>query len=206
MKCENHPEIDSVSTCALCGGYYCDACIIEIDGKDYCRQCIKQKIVGEPSKEETEKVITNVKKSKFLALMFSLVPGVGYLYLGLMKKGLQTMIAFFGSLFIANFISFEEASILLVPVLIFYSIFDTQQLVRDLNEGLPIEDKALYDITKLKFNQKWIGYGLILVGVLAFVNSLPFGLPYWVHRMIPPVLMIAAGVAILYRNMKKENF
>jgi prepilin-type processing-associated H-X9-DG protein len=39
MNCRNHPDKFSVGKCTACGGPFCDACLTEIDGKVYCRDC-----------------------------------------------------------------------------------------------------------------------------------------------------------------------
>ena len=38
MKCTNHPEKDASATCVFCGLPYCQDCLSEIDGKNYCKQ------------------------------------------------------------------------------------------------------------------------------------------------------------------------
>lgn len=169
--------------------------------------CIKH-----PEKEESascklceESLPSTEKKSKLWAFIFSIVPGVGYLYLGLMNRGLQTMLLFFGSIFVASFMGFEQIMALVAPVVIFYSIFDTQQAAKRLNAGVPVEDKQLFDLKSIPFDQSWIGYALIVIGGLALLNNVLPYFHYWrvIRQLLPPVLIIALGVAILYRNTKK---
>jgi hypothetical protein len=148
----------------------------------------------------------NDKKSKFWAFIFSLIPGVGYLYLGMMNRGLQTMVLFFGSIFIAGLIGFEELMALVAPVVIFYSVFDTQQMTKKINVGIPVEDKQLFNVKQIPVTQNWVGYGLVVIGGLALLNNLmPF--PFWtiIRRMLPPIIIIGIGASILYRNSKQDS-
>ena len=40
MKCYVHPESDAVGTCTHCGKFICDVCNTEIDGRNYCKNCV----------------------------------------------------------------------------------------------------------------------------------------------------------------------
>ena len=216
MKCANHIERESQNECGLCGKGFCDECLVNLGGKDYCRDCLQNRIgedtVGTVDTVDTvdiadsagtaQKVQTG-RKSRFWSFILSLIPGVGYMYLGLMKRGVQTMVAFFGSIFVTSFIGFEELMSLVVPVVIFYSIFDTQQLVKKINEGIPVEDTPFWDIKNIPFNQKWLGYALIVIGFLALMSNSPLAIPFWFKRMLPPVIIIGLGVAILYRHTRE---
>ena len=204
MKCANHIERESQNECGLCGKGFCDECLVNLGGKDYCRDCLQNRI-GEDTVQPVEAVQTvqTGRKSRFWSFILSLIPGVGYMYLGLMKRGMQTMVAFFGSIFVTSFIGFEELMSLVVPVVIFYSIFDTQQLVKKINEGIPVEDTPFWDIKNIPFNQKWLGYALIVIGFLALMSNSPLAIPFWFKRMLPPVIIIGLGVAILYRHTRE---
>lgn len=206
MQCINHAAKEAVATCALCGKNYCPECLVSLDDKAYCRRCLAEKMNGTGETAKTKPVLApGEKKSRFWAFVFSVLPGVGYLYLGLMNKGLQTMLLFFGSIFVAGFIGLEEIFALVVPVVVFYSIFDTQQQVKTINEGLPVEDRQYFDLKQIPYTHNWLGYALIVLGVLALLNNLPFYYPYWVKRLIPPFMIIGLGILILYRNMRKES-
>jgi len=204
MRCKNHNEVESVETCTVCGNQFCQDCLVALEGEQYCKSCLADGVkrqafeVTEPKKE---------RKSRFWAFLLSLVPGVGYLYLGLMNRGLQTMVLFFGSVFLSSFIGFEEIMSLVAPVVIFYSVFDTQQLAKKINAGIRVEDNQLFDIKSIPYSHNWLGYALIVIGFLALMHNMPHYFPYWVtlKRMIPPLLIIALGAAILYRNTRKED-
>lgn len=37
MKCVNHPEIDANGACVYCGKFFCNNCLVEVNGKMYCK-------------------------------------------------------------------------------------------------------------------------------------------------------------------------
>lgn len=205
MNCPHHPEKEVVAYCGLCGDSFCEDCLVVLEDKAYCKKCLAAKMKN--AGEVKNAVIPPGEKSRFWAFVFSVIPGVGYLYLGLMNRGLQTMLLFFGSIFVAGFIGFQEIMALIVPVVMFYSIFDTQQLVKTMNEGIPVEDKQFFDLKKIPLNQSWLGYALIVVGILALMqNVMAVYIPYLmfpIKRVLPPLIIIGLGVAILYRNTRK---
>lgn len=170
MKCINHPEREKVADCKLCGSQYCEECLISLNGINYCKTCLNEKLSGQSGSVSKNSAPVTGQKSRFWAFVFSLIPGVGYLYLGLMNRGLQTMLLFFGSIFVSSFINFEQIMALVVPVVMFYSIFDTQQLVKDMNSGEQVVDRQLFDLKAIPFNQSWIGYGLIAIGLMALLG------------------------------------
>jgi len=212
VRCSVHIDREAVNTCSLCGDSLCQECLVQLVDKSYCRKCLQQKI-SEPvnpvilsAAEEVSLVEAGEKKSRLWAFVFSLVPGVGYLYLGLMNRGLQTMVLFFGAIFVASFIGFGEIMALIVPVVMFYSIFDTQQLVKSINAGDRPEDKQFFDIKQIPYTHNWIGWGLIVIGILALIRHVPFFWSFWptFNRLLPPVMIIGIGILILYRNTKKD--
>lgn len=206
LNCVNHPEKEHISTCTLCGENLCEECQVLINGRSFCKKCLEDKI-GEKAEVDSRKVLPVAqRKSRFWAFIFSMVPGVGYLYLGLMNRGLQTMLLFFGSIFLVSFIGFEQIMALVAPVVIFYTIFDTQQMIKDINAGLPVEDEQLFEFKKLSITQSWIGYALVAIGVLALLNNFMPYFPVWhaVRNMLPSLVIIGIGVGILNKNVKKE--
>lgn len=47
MKCKNHQDIEAQGMCVLCGKPFCENCIVDVSGKNKCRECLK----SEPSNE-----------------------------------------------------------------------------------------------------------------------------------------------------------
>ncbi len=205
MKCVNHIEAEAEVLCVLCRDPICGECSIELNGKHYCRRCLDKRVVA-----STHGV--NTKRGAFAVLVLSLIPGGGYMYLRLMNRGLQALIIFFVTIFLASVANFGVLGGLVIPVLMLYSIFDSQQLASQMNEDLFIEDKPYLDIGNPNW-QNILGYILIGLGILAlFSNSLgilvlsyniqPYA--FIVERLAPPLIIIAIGAYILYRSLKRS--
>ena len=37
MKCTNHPEVEASGMCAYCGKPFCQDCLVEVNGRMYCK-------------------------------------------------------------------------------------------------------------------------------------------------------------------------
>jgi TM2 domain-containing membrane protein YozV len=145
-------------------------------------------------------------KRPFLAFILSLLPGVGYLYLGLMRRGLQAMVIFYGTIFIAAALNFEQITALVLPVTLFYTVFDTLQLLKKNNDGQQVEDKLLIEMEFLESRHVLLGYGFVFLGFIALVNNLlPQSYHYYMGKIIPPLLILALGVYILFRNAGRKE-
>lgn len=195
MKCSYHPEAEAVDICPACHRPVCDQCAVSLSGKNFCRACLESRVA---------RLSSPAGKSRFWAFILSLAPGLGYMYLGLMKRGLQTMILFFGTIFVSSIARLDALMAFVLPVLIFYSVFDTQQILRKMNEGQAVEDRELFDWGSWENRRGVAGAALIILGAFALLNNmLPFYFNYHYHlmgRFIPPLLIIGAGIFILYRN------
>ncbi len=204
MNCYKHPEQPAENRCSLCERTLCDECQIRIGNDTYCHDCV-QNAVKTRRAEQTIKQRPGEEKSRFFAFILSFMPGVGYMYLGLMKRGFQTLITFLVSIFLSAWVDLQDVIMpIVVPVLMFYTIFDTQQLVRKLNGGEVVEDKELFSTDLIKVDNRWIGYGLIGIGVLAFArNAIPEFFSFYFRQFVGPVLIILLGIYILRRTVKQ---
>jgi hypothetical protein len=183
----------------------------EVQGKKVCRHCI-------------EKNLFHGKRglgdfSKFWSFIFSLVPGCGQMYMGLMNRGLQLLTAFV--LIFALGVSTEGVIIFLSVIIWFYSFFDSLNTRKQLMRGDVVEDKIIYDIDLGRINHKYIGIGLIGVGGLSvFKNLLRFAAnivsrifgnnfpTYWIHdinRNIVPIALVILGVYLLRKARTVEK-
>ena len=160
-----------------------------------------------------------VKKNKFLSFCFSMVPGMGQMYLGLMNTGILFMLGFIAVIWASVFFR-QEMFFLVLPVIWCVSFFDfwnKRALPEEAFKKLQIRDeKVLFetnDTLKTFFKKKYIflGGALCLLGLYillddvlldslarAFSNSEIF----WavrdsVMRAIPAVLLLAVGVKMI---------
>lgn len=42
MKCENHSEREAIAVCVNCQKGLCEDCKIQVDGKNYCKECVDE--------------------------------------------------------------------------------------------------------------------------------------------------------------------
>lgn len=194
MQCSKHPEAEATDLCLECREPVCDQCSVKLSNKNFCKACLERKISHTTVKHGT--------RSKLLAFILSLVPGGGYFYLGLMKRGLQAIVLFFGTFFVSGLARIDELAAFVAPIMIFYSVFDTRQLLNRINQGEPVEDRELFDWGSWESKRNIIGAGLIVLGLFALLNNLaPYFINYhMVSKTVPPLLIIGTGIYILYKN------
>lgn len=94
-----------------------------------------------------------VTKNKFFTFVFSLMPGAGQMYHGLMKKGISIMTLFFGVIALST-LTYLSAVLFVLPVIWFYSFFDT---VNRMN--MPVEEMKLLKDEWLFFGNAFSGDG-----------------------------------------------
>lgn len=144
-------------------------------------------------------------KNGFLTFLFSLIPGCGLMYLGYMKKGLQTMFMFGASGYLASVFMysryFEWISvffIILIPIIWFYQMFDAMHSLAHMKRyewEVPPDDKYFIPFTSLKPNKlppfknsiaaKIIGIILIVAGSY----KLFFGILDYMYQTVKPIIV-----------------
>jgi len=153
------------------------------------------------------------QRSKLLVFLFSLVPGAGHMYMGVMNRGLQLMLLFFGTLFIGNLVGHPLTDFwptVVAPVVWFYSFFDSLQTAGRLAREDTVEDKPipfLHVAAGIKWG-KTAGWILVGLGVLALVNNMGFLLPeltLWVRRLLGPAILVGIGAWLLLRERQEQN-
>lgn len=200
MNCKNHPGYEAVYVCRNCGQAMCLDCTVELNGRNYCRECLANIVNNTAQQGPTGRdVVYTRKKSKFFTFVFGLVPGGGHMYLGLINRGMTLMVTFFAALFTAIFFSdilgIHWISGFFIPAVcvlsVFYSVFDSRFLANEINEGRVVTDSegirinTDYDQIRIKFlsNKKIIAYGLIILGVIGTFNVAIEGLREFLWRV-----------------------
>jgi hypothetical protein len=155
------------------------------------------------------------KKSKTLAIILSVLPGAGHMYLGLQQRGLQLMAGFLFSFYILDALHLS-IFLFLIPILWFYSLFDAMQHVS--RHGV-VELKDIPIIDWLKNYQKWIGIGLLVLGFYHLLDEFVLGvferlqpelqIAYWFHRyfqvFVVSTLLIGGGFRLLAGSNPKTD-
>lgn len=183
---------------------------------------LERKKLGEPLVdrtiiEEFEKQRDNSKKSKSIASILSLFPGAGHLYLGYQRRGIQLMAIFLFSIYILDILRLG-LFLFFIPIIWFYSFFDGLQKAAKFGDE-PFEDTPI--ITYFINYQRWIGIGLIVIGMYYLVEN--FALPifqpifsrlysidlYFLYHQyfqtaVVSFILIFAGIKIIRRSKNKE--
>ena len=167
-----------------------------------------------------------MNKNKFLTFIMSIIPGCGLMYLGYMKKGLQVMLLFATSCFMAYFVAYLRyfewimaIFIFLLPVIWFYQMFDSMHTVsRMQREGIEVpSDDGFYVPQKAGMLSPAITKIVAVIFILAGSFGIIFGFldnAYYLfhyetaeiivrtirHYLIPAIVSIAliiAGIKLL---------
>ncbi|WP_036746324.1 hypothetical protein [Paenibacillus sp. UNC451MF] len=150
-------------------GFLAFLCILPIIWLYSMFDCVQQlnrkqrgeELVDQTFFEDFQESREDGRKSKMIATFLSIVPGAGHMYLGLQKRGLQLMAAFLLLIYIMDVLRLS-IFLFLIPILWFYSFFDAlQQISKQGREEL----KDLPFVDWLINHQKWVGIGLLALGV-----------------------------------------
>ena len=157
-----------------------------------------------------------MRKSRFFSLLCAFWPGAGEMYLRLMKRGVAIMVAFWGV--IALIMAFQvDLLLFILPVLWFYSFFDTLTL-RNLDYNALVElqeqDEFFFQdflgekqsvLGSMKKHHILLGWGCIFLGTALLYDRIIRWLwwndavPGWVKTLLDtvPSLVLAFGVIAL---------
>lgn len=208
MKCAYHADREVRGVCSSCGRPICEECLVNLGGQPYCKACLQARM-QRPARQV----------NGFVRFMLSLAPGIGHLYLGLFNRGMQFFVGtILGAILLGML--FPEILGLYIPAVIFFSIFDAREAHMRMAQGLEVEDKGFIETkdVRLQFQPRYVGYGLVGVGVLALyrvlVNDLFrffFDDRYWqvreaVNGMTLGLLAIAGGLYLLKRNTGRGQY
>lgn len=159
-------------------------------------------------------------RSSFLTFLTALIPGAGYMYLGLVKKGIQILVLY---LLIDPVFSLLGIGFLTLIVRIpfwFYTFFDTFSVANKIDRGEPVPDmdfifnKYMKDGSQVAFDREKLGknfslivsIGLIVVGCIAILHNLAQGNPLFdlirsfIGMYFIPVLFVLGGIYLLFKN------
>lgn len=154
--------------------------------------------------------------NRFLLFCFALIPGAGYMYLGLMRRGVEAMILFVTGIAIPAWIGMPALAAIIAIPLWFYCFFDSFYQRSNLETGLEIEDRGLVDLlTWLNGNYHLLGIGLIVLGILALLNMVGQDLIYsanvavkeviqHLRGYLPALLLIIAGIYLLRKTRQQH--
>lgn len=155
------------------------------------------------------------RRNGFVTFLVSLFPGVGYMYFGMLRKGIETISIFLLVPFVLRAIWLDAlVGIFCVPFWL-YTFFDTYNIARKFDRGEIINDESWFsksgDSIKLNFDSadhnvwKLAAWALIILGVLSIVSKvfIYFDIFYIIRSYFIPVLFVLVGLYILFAGKKK---
>lgn len=157
-----------------------------------------------------------MKRNSFLNFIFACIPGVGFMYNGLIKKGISVLVIFMLAIEVPSILYLHSLQPILALPIWFYSFFTTFDVYKRINNGEYIEDKViigedtLENIIISKNFRKFIGIALIVLGAFACIRSISqdFNIipnfEYRFRRYVGPVALIALGFFILMKSKNHE--
>jgi TM2 domain-containing membrane protein YozV len=193
MKCANHPNVDSVAYCGLCGRPLCAECVREVRGMVYCETCLANRV-------QTPMFGPQTGPSPGVALALGFIPGVGAIYNGQIIKAMVQVLIFGSLIALSNRVGGPMDTIfgLGAAAFYFYMVIDSYQTAKAKQLGQ--QTPEWFGLGDMKMNAP-IGAALLIgLGVLFLLDNL--GIPvfrnigrYW------PVLLIVIGVILLQRRL-----
>jgi hypothetical protein len=142
-----------------------------------------------------------------LALFLGFIPGVGAIYNGQYAKGLVHAVIFgvLVSILSAGADSLQIIFGIFLPVWIFYMAFEAYHTARKRVQGEPVDEySSIINLGGAPENAAAAGIVLVVLGILLLLHTLHlFDFEYLTRYW--PVLLIAAGVYLLYNRFAKQS-
>ncbi|MFD1737049.1 hypothetical protein ACFSCX_10850 [Bacillus salitolerans] len=144
-----------------------------------------------------------MNKSKGLTFILSLLPGLGHFYLGLMNRGLQFMIIFFGAISFADVMIFFGFAI---PIIWFYSLFDALQQHKQMEETKELLDSPIIQWGVIQDKKLLFGWGFIILGTVYLLEKVTrYYFDWQIYEISKNVLIGAILVIIGIRLVTGKN-
>jgi TM2 domain-containing membrane protein YozV len=86
LKCYKHNDVEAVGICTGCGNAVCPDCMTSVNGRIVCQECLRKM---------ASQTVAVRRKEPVLSLILSfLLPGVGQVYNGQVRKGLIMLVVY----------------------------------------------------------------------------------------------------------------
>ncbi len=201
MKCFYHYERESQAVCSTCSHPLCADCIIDVQGKTYCRECIEQ-AQKEYLPPTDQRPVQSVKpeKSSALATWLSILPGLGFIYLGLYLKGIAIFVFWIGLITFFGTANEELAPLIGIGFWIFQLVYTNQEAKR-----LSRAKTDTIELEKEKKEEASIVWGIIvlIVGILFLIHNLGFDLSWLIKFW--PLIIVGFGIHLILNALKRQT-
>lgn len=170
---------------------------------------------GNSEQESVQSLEMEKQNKKVIAMVLSIIPGAGHMFLGLQRQGLQLMLIFFMSFFLNEWLDIGLFMVF-VPVVWFFSLFDVMYKA----SGMDVEedgDVLLLSWLKggsplIKNKSKFIAFALIGIGCYLLLEKivlreLAIDSRYvsYIKTAIIALLFIAGGVKLMLGSSSKAE-
>ena len=160
------------------------------------------------------------KHDKFLTFITACIPGVGYMYNGLVTKGIETLAIFIFINIFFDLIGMHFIGGIIKLLFWGYTFIDSLRISEALEKGESFSDSNFMfenSSFKIDFNTNsgnnkktwfYLGWGLIIIGILSIANKLFVNNEYFLYlkhnidKYSLPILLIAFGCYLLFRQKK----
>lgn len=233
VTCHVHPEREAHALCVNCGRPACQDCAVTLRGQEWCRTCVEERLLPPASAPapppapapsapvppapsappasapEAPDPARFSGRHALVVTVLALFPGLGHLYLGLYTRGAQIMVTFVGGLILLEQLRLDPSFPWVVFLAIFFSVFDVREAMDRLRQGRNGSDRPLWDMDRLRGQERLIAYVLLFLGGLALFRAILdpaiLGPEYWRYRnffdrSIFALVLIAAGAWLLRRS------
>lgn len=240
MNCKIHGDREAVTQCAGCGSNICEDCAVHLDKGIFCKNCVSRMASANNSAGYAQRrgyapapppTINNYyhpdpagSRSRggvngFFLFCLSAIPGLNYMYMGLMKRGMAFLSTFFLLISIGTFFNFPFFAFAIF-IEMCYSFFDGFAIRRKMLMGVEVQDNVDDIIPFFINNKKILAFGgVTLVGLVFFKKGLMLfermciGLfgheSYWtfysLFSNLIGICIVACGIYIIYRAFFKKN-
>jgi len=164
------------------------------------------------------------RKNGFFTFIAALIPGVGYMYYGLVKKGAEALVIYLLISPVFKTIDMGWIGTMIKIPLWFYFFFDTFNVANKYRRGdelqdsgfiikddTPISAETINSLDKKFTKNKWnlLAVIFIFIGIIALLNQLISEDIYNIIRSairncIIPAFLIVSGIYILLKGNKKK--
>jgi hypothetical protein len=199
-----HPERNGVNTCNQCGEWLCEDCTVEINGRIFCRGCLAQLAGPKDAPRDAARTAAKPKHiSGVLLFLFSFVipvPGVNYMYMGLIKRGLTAMVGFFLLIYLLSVFNAWPFSLifgLAIPVYWLTCMFDGYNIRRRINAGEAVYDDVEDILSFLKRNKNLIIGFIVVIVAISLISTV-----FAILSPILPILIVGLGLYVLFKRPK----
>jgi len=212
MSCVKHADRPAAGYCQKCGFGLCEDCGVEVGGRVYCKGCVEDVVNGNYEGEPRRYV---AGRSRAVFFITSLLPGASAMYLGLIKRGLFFMTAFFLTIYFASSWGMGFLG-LMIPVLWVTAFFDGFNKLKRMESGILVEDgiEDILDFARRNKSILCLFLAILLLNWalgsgLKFIASILPGRLYWMfyeaNKLLPLLLIIGGIVFLLKRKREREK-